>query len=495
MSLKKTVHRLLAAAAALVMAFTVVTPAFAAMEGTAGLETGTITINNAIPGQTYSIYQVLYLESYNAKAGAYSYKANSSWSDWVQNPAGGAKYLVTNDQGYVTWREDADVEAFVKDALAYAQAHSILSDASQSAGNAVGPNTTTTVTFTDLKPGYYLVDTTTGSLCSVDTTQPDAVIDEKNQVPAVTKQVQEDSTNSFGDANSAQIGDTVNFQTTITAHKGAQNYVLHDEMGSGLTWVDDSVKVYVNSVDEATVLDTENYRVDSVQDNCDFEVTFNNDYLDTITDDTELIVTYSAILNGDAAISGEVNTNKTWLGYGDNKTTSSSTTKTETFKFQIVKTDEENKLIDGAQFELYTASTDGDPIKLVDKGDGSYRVATSSDEITTTTIVVKDGKAVVEGLDSDNNTKYYLKETQAPDGYNKLEGRQEVTMNRGNLLATLSENGDTWSDGGVHVVNKTGKELPSTGGMGTTALYAVGAVLVVGAGVTLVVRRRAHHEA
>ena len=482
---------------AVIMVLSMSTVVFATQEGpTPELLTGTITSNQAIPGQTYSIYQVLYLESYDATSGAYAYRANSAWKNWVENANGGGKYLSTDSQGYVTWKEDADVEAFVKDALAHAQDSGITNDGQQIAGEATAPATTTTVTFENVKPGYYLVDTTTGSLCSVDTANPNATINEKNKVPPVKKQVQEDSDSSWGDSDTAQIGDTVNFRTTITADKGAQNYVLHDDMSNGLTFTQESIKVYVGQVDADHELKAANYTVSTsgLTDGCDFEITFAQTYLDTITSQTDLIVTYSATLNSDAAISTDKNTNKTQLQYGDNNRTEWSETTTETFKFQIVKTDDQNKLIDGAEFQLYTQQTGGTPLALVDKGDGTYRLAPSTDTTTTTTIVVKDGQAVVEGLDSDSATKYYLEETKAPAGYNKLDGRVEITMDKRNLVAQISHDSqsgdDTWTSGGVHVVNKTGSELPSTGGMGTTIFYAVGGVLVISAGIFFVLSSR-----
>ncbi len=482
---------------AVIMVLSMSTVVFATQEGpTPELTTGTITINQAIPDQTYSIYQVLYLESYNATSGAYAYNANSAWKSWVEDANGGGKYLSTDSHGYVTLKEGADVEAFVKDALAHAQDSGIANDGQKKAGEATAPATTTTVTFENVKPGYYLVDTTTGSLCSVDTANPNATINEKNKVPPVKKQVQEDSDSSWGDSDTAQIGDTVNFRTTITTDKGAQNYVLHDDMSNGLTFTQGSIRVYVGQVGADHELDAANYTVatSGLTDGCDFEITFAQTYLDTITSQTVLIVTYSATLNSDAAISTDKNTNKTQLQYGDDNRTEWSETTTETFKFQIVKTDDQNKLIDGAEFQLYTQQTDGTPLALVDKGDGTYRLATSTDTTTTTTIVVKDGQAMVQGLDSDSATKYYLEETKAPAGYNKLDGRVEITMDKGNLVAQISHDSqsgdDTWTSGGVHVVNKTGSELPSTGGMGTTIFYAVGGVLVISAGIFFVLSSR-----
>ena len=84
--------------------------------------------------------------------------------------------------------------------------------------------------------------------------------------------------------------------------------------------------------------------------------------------------------------------------------------------------------------------------------------------------------AVIYGLDGDST--YYIEETKAPDGYNKLEGKIAVTMSDANQVQP--------------VVNNAGSVLPSTGGIGTTIFYAIGAILVIGAGVVLVSRRRAN---
>ena len=86
-----------------------------------------------------------------------------------------------------------------------------------------------TVVFDNLNLGYYLVDTTLGTLCFLDTTAKEVMIAEKNEEPTVDKEVKEDSTGEFGSTNTAQIGDTVEFRTTIHAKKGAQSYVLHDK--------------------------------------------------------------------------------------------------------------------------------------------------------------------------------------------------------------------------------------------------------------------------
>ena len=148
-------------AALMVFAMTV-TPALAA-HGT-NSNSGSITIDNAEVGHTYSAYQVLVLESYNTDANAYSYKAASGWGDWLKTQT---KYVNVDAQGYVTWVQNADAAAFAKAALAHAEAKKITPTATETA-------TSSTVTFSSLNLGYYLVDTTLGTLCSLDTTVPNA---------------------------------------------------------------------------------------------------------------------------------------------------------------------------------------------------------------------------------------------------------------------------------------------------------------------------------
>ena len=215
---------------AMIMVFSMSTVAFAA-HGTND-DSGSITINNAVEGHTYNAYQILVLESYNTDAKAYAYKANDAWKGWLETQT---QYVSIDAQGYVTWVKGADPAAFAKAALAHATEESIKPDATKTADG-------TAVSFTGLNLGYYLIDTTLGTLCSLDTTTPDVQMQEKNEVPSQKKEVQEDSDDSWGDENTAEIGDTVNYRTTINAKPGAQKYVLHDEMSAGLTLDPDSIE-------------------------------------------------------------------------------------------------------------------------------------------------------------------------------------------------------------------------------------------------------------
>lgn len=460
---------------AMIMVLSMSTVAFAA-QGTND-NSGSITINDAEKGHTYNAYQVLVLESYNTDAGAYSYKANPAWDGWLKSQT---QYVSIDDQGYVTWVKNADPAAFAKAALAHAEEANINPVATKTADG-------TTVKFEKLNLGYYLVDTTLGTLCSLDTAVSDVEMFEKNEQPPVKKEVKEDSTGNWGDENTAEIGQTVEFRSTIGAKPGAQGYVLHDVMSAGLTLDPDSIEA--TGLKKGQDANSGDYHVvtTGLSDGCTFEVVFHQSYLDTITTNTDIVVTYSAVVNENAQVSPSANPNKTTLKYGEDSEfeTVPSETKTYTFKVDVVKTDGDNKVLDGAQFKLYDAKTGGNEIALVKVSDGVYRLAkdgeTGVDYITTV-----NGELEIKGFDA--NTNYYLEETKAPDGYNKLAERVEIAVKEANLEASVS-NG-VWQNGGVHIVNKAGDLLPTTGGMGTTILYIIGGVLVIGAGAVLIIRRR-----
>lgn len=466
----KRTKRIASVLLALVMALSLITTAFAAGE------TGSITIDNAVVGQTYTIYQILDLESYNKDSGAYAYKATAAWRDFINGADVKSVYVNVDAQGYVTWVKDADVVAFAKLAQEYAAKNSIGNQGTKKANS-------TTVEFTDLDLGYYLVDSTLGTICSLDTTNPSVTIKEKNAAPTVDKQVRENSNGTWGDTNDANIGDTVNFKTTINVVDGQpKNYVLHDKMSNGLTFDAGSVEVKIG--DRTLTLGSDYTLITNPKDGCTFEIEFKENVLKP---NDVVIVTYSATLNEKAVIYPEPNTNETKLVYGEGSETTWDKTKTFTYQFDLVKTKTDNTVLNGAEFKLYDAKTEGNEIALIDEGNGVYRVATAAEKAAEgfVSATIKAGKVTIKGLDSGT---YYLEETKAPAGYNVLAERVEVKIDHANLTATVE--GGTYVSGGVQVINQTGAELPSTGGIGTTIFYVVGGLLVVAAGVLLVTRKR-----
>lgn len=470
MKTKKLVGLLLT----LVMMLSLVTTAFAAQEGS--LTGGSITINNAVSGQKYSVYQILYIESYNASANTYAYKANSAWESWLRTQN---TYVSFNEQGYVTWVNDADAAAFAK--LAQQQAAKMTADDSKTADGA-------TVTFTGLKLGYYLVDTTLGTLCSLDTTNPDVTMAEKNGVPTNVKTVEEDSTKTYGPVNDADIGQTVNFKSTITAQAGAENYVLHDTMSAGLTF-GAVTGVTLNGVAvDATCYDVKT----DPDDDCTFDVAFTQTFCDTLKANDTIVVAYTAMVNENAKVGLDGNANESHLTYGDaaqSTSTPPSTTTTYTWDMGVLKygNGDKSKVLAGAKFVLLNNDKTQAAVVVNGKLAGWVAVPAAGEEWPANTELTtgNDGKIEIDGLDADT---YYLRETLAPAGYNKLASDVAVTVTG----ATKAEGTDTLTYATViaEINNQSGTELPETGGTGTTVLYILGAVLVIGAAVLLITRKR-----
>lgn len=463
---------------------------------TAATGNGTITINNAIPKQTYKIYRILELESYNTTTRNYAYKATSAWKSFIEGTEIKDVYVTINND-YVTWKEGANAVEFAQKALKYANDNSLTFDKEETAPDATAGGTTSEVTFSALPLGYYLVDSSVGALCSLNTTNPTATIEEKNGVPSVEKKVQEDSkvgkTDEWGDSNTADIGQTVNFQTTITAQPGAQNYVLHDKMDAGLTFTDGSV-IVKKGTDIVTNNPTVNYEVKTAADGCTFHVEFTQMFCDTLAKDDKIIVTYSATLNENAVIAGEGNKNNTWLKYGENSNTTHSETTTKTYSIPVFKYTGTDTPLENAKFELKREGETAaiDLIKKTSvtgttptyKGD-IYRVAKNGETGTVTEVTTPAfGKFKIEGLDAGT---YYLTETEQPAGYNKLKDPVKVVIKENGTI-TVGE--DTTTVDEVKVLNNTGSILPSTGGSGTTLIYILGAILVLGSSVVLITKKR-----
>ena len=468
--------------------------------------TGSITINNASKGNTYSIYKMLDLESYNKDSGAYSYKVNANWSGFFSQPAMAA-YITYDAAGYVTWvgaEDDATVATFAKLALQYAQDNGIAPVASYTTPSDFSGSS---IKFENLELGWYLIDSTAGALCGLTTTDAHAVINAKNSPPSIDKQVQEDLDGTWGDKNTADIGQIVEFKTIIHVTPGAQNYILHDKMSEGLTFEQDvahnrgvtKIDVIHNDSTTTTLVEGTDYNVafTGLGDDCTFEVVFTTSFIDTLAPNERIIVYYNAMLNRHAVIAGAGNENNTRLEFGDEHLTEWDETKTYTFSIDIVKTDSSNKLIDGAKFRIYDAATGGNEVavvpllenddltpKLDANGNPMYRRARPGEPGQD--IIVEDGKVTVVGFD---NGIYYLEEIESPVGYNKLTARVPFTIADASLDSVFTD-GIYSTGSGVQVVNKTGNMLPETGAMGTAMFITFGMIVVLGTGVLLVTKKR-----
>lgn len=487
-----------------------------AVEGTSPATKGTITITNAKVGETYKLYKILSLESYSYKEnekdkGNYAYTLTSDgWYNFIKGSDVLNKYFeFDSTEKYLTWKgtpDEARVKEFAQLALKFARNEENNVQPVQTVQTA----TSDTVIYSGLDLGYYLVDSSMGTLCALTTTNPTVEIEEKNTAPTVEKKVGNSAENVNSENNTASIGDTVYFKTTITAQPGAQNYVLHDKMDAGLTFNESSVKAILNKNEpkENKELTATDYSVvtSDLEDSgpkCTFHIEFTPKLCESLKADDTITVTYSAVLNEKAEIGNvDKNKNETWLKYGDSQNTQHKTTTTKTFEMNVFKFYKDKKNSDketglaGATFKLTKDSQDAENIGFVKTFNKTatndvYRVAKKGEAGTVTTITSPNsGEFTIQGLGAGT---YYLTETQQPAGYNKLANAIKVEITNDGKVQVEKPEGLTTVDK-VEVENKTGTVLPSTGGAGTTMIYLVGAVLVLGSGVVLATKRRVKNK-
>lgn len=493
--MKKAMKKLMAALLAVAMVCAMAIPAFAA--GGAGATTGEgkITIDNAVIGHTYKIYRILNLQ-YNDTAKSFRYEKNDKWGAFVEEQT--AYLAVDSKTGVVTWAnsDNADNGTAIK-ALAVAAGQHVTDTPSLAADDSKEA-TSNTVIFDNLPLGWYLVvsDLTTDAICSIDTTAKQVTIREKNGVPTVTKEV-EYASGSWGEGNDGNVGDTVNFQTTIYVTDGnPTNYVLHDKMSNGLAFQTGTISVKKNG-DPFT-----DYTIEPPIDDCTFEIKFKEGSLHT---NDKVVVTYSATINSNAVVGTAGNENETWLKYGNNGETTHGRTKTYTWKFNILKfftdSNDEKQYLADVEFVLYRKNNTTDPAEYA-KFDSNNKLTgwTKNESEAGKLRTNATSNVCVEGLDEGT---YFLKETATPGGFNGLTTDVEVwitsscnTLTGANYAVEykmVNEEGFTDTDDEEKVVpieNKRGTTLPGTGGIGTTIFYVIGGGLMVAAAILLITKKR-----
>lgn len=441
--------------------------------------TGTITIDHAKNGETYTIYQVLTLESSDVEKGLYSYiPVNDAWKAYFKTEEG-KKYMTVDDNGYVTTKYTETNAQELAQAL-IKQAKTINYNPQSKTADKDG-----TIEFTGLALGYYVVDTTVGTLCALTTTKPTATIVSKHEQPTVDKNVYDG--NAYVKNNSVNIGDSVPFETKIYVKKGANNYKLHDQMSAGLTFT--GIHEIHDDITDANLKFKPNQdyeiKTEGLTDGCTFELTFKQSYFDRINQDTTITVMYFATVNENAPIKQAME-NKTWLTYGDAQKTEESKTETYTFGIPVFKYKGTDTPLKDAQFILSTDPKCEDSEKTLKfklNAKNKYRYNKTDGNIVLTSL--DKGRIDIEGLKAGT---YYLKETKAPDGYNLLKKPVTITIDSEGKIY-VDGSGEV-NNGDVRVQNNSGTLLPNTGGVGTTMIYLVGAVLVLGSGVVLATKRR-----
>ena len=484
----KCTRKLASLLLALVMVFALATTAFAT-EGTTPTTTkGTITVANPVEGQTYTAYKIFDV-TYDGN-GNYAYRIdfNSGTSPWLMDVrlyagrpdhglvehvvasdlvggSGDAFFYTTNDKF-----SPADFAAYLKGKLD--------KNPTKYTGYELTKQENGTASVSGLDLGYYLVTSTTGALCNLTTTDPTVTIHDKNDMHF----------EKTADKTDVEVGQTVNYTVTgkVPDYTGftAYTYKVADTMSEGLTFKKD-VKVMVGGADVTNAC-TVAYDVDNNANS--FTVTVP---VKSYTIGAEIKVTYSAVVNEKAI--AVVSENEAKLIYSNDPTSDTTGTITppvvKVYSSKIVIDKVEKvaegttaKRLKGAEFELYkeVTSETGSTTLYYKWNDIDKKVEWVEITAARTVVTTDDnGAASFDGL---ANGTYYLVETKAPDGYNRLEKPFKVEVTGGTAEVDLSVT--------AKVENQAGTLLPSTGGMGTTVFYVLGFVLVMGAVVLLVTKKR-----
>lgn len=467
--------KLFAVLIALAMLLIPVATAFAAEDAT-----GSITIVNPQEGKTYTAYKIFDVTYSGAN---YSYTINTAdaayatVAEYAANAANGLKLTANGTSEYIVTIDSAKFSAasfakFLRD-----------NQASLGAGVAFAKDGTE-VKASRLELGYYFVAGTSGSVCEL-VTAKDVKIRDKNETPEIEKAVDDsDRTVEVGQVLTFTVSGKVPSTVGYTEYR----YEVTDKMSAGLTFNDD-VRITIGGIDV-----TEDTTVDSIENG--FVARFDmNNYQDRV--DAAVVITYTATVN-DGAVVRNIETNTATLVYSndpsDKTSTETSTVEVDLYTFNIVIDkyrvgSEETKLAD-AKFVLinsegkyYKYNTAAEKVEWVaDKAD--------ADEVVTSA----DGRAAFNGLEAGT---YYLEETAAPSGYNRLSGNIEIVIyDKDNATVAGNASNPAAADLSLtaKIANASGTVLPETGGIGTVIFIVVGALAVVGAGIFLVTNKRISKE-
>lgn len=509
----KRMKKIMALMLAAIMMMAMSVTAFAA-EGATGTLTLTVNVKTTTPaqdlkGQTINLYKLFDVtESKSGETTNYAYTVNNTYKAALASVLKIGETAKDEEFVKAVADQEATIQQFANDFTAKALTDNL--GATKTSEKIT--ESKTSYEFTGLDAGYYLVYVTGGkeiqsSLVTVDETT--TTVNLKTEAPSITK---------TADKETVSIGQVVKYTVTgsIPDTTGYAKYVykIHDELSTGLDFVNDaagtaceanSVKVTVafkdTDVTDASkapttaTLDAVNHRKMTLDLSSWVRENQRNK-------GKEFNVTYYAKVN-DKAVVAEKNSAK--LEYGndpDNTTeTTPSEAKTPTYPLNIKKTDHKTSgLLAGAKFSLYTETEynkDADTRQAikVTGTNGNYVVDPTSENTVFESAATKIGENEynlhVNGLAEGT---YYLVETKAPDGYNKLTAPVVIKITKSTDTDvnnwTISKDGTVETDKIIDIANSTGSLLPSTGGRGAIAFAVIAALLVFGVAVSFIRDKR-----
>lgn len=537
--MKKARKLLSVAVATLVAASLAATATFSSFAAdTSGSYSITVNGTTAAPvkGHTYNAYQIFKAD---LSEGVLS---NIEWGVGVDGDA-----LLTELQGVTAFASCTSAADVAKVLEGYAADSADLDAFAQIVGKHLSATATgtataaadaTSVVISSLNAGYYLVkdassvtgdDAATKFIIKV---VENAEATPKSSKPTVEKKVQDnEDTTEWNDVADYTIGDKVPFQLTGTLPSTlgdykTYSYTFNDTLSAGLTYNGDAKVYLVNGQTRTELTDGFTITPNTAAENTSAKSTITVAFTDVkaisgVTTSSKIVVEYTATLDSDAVIGLNGNVNEVTLTYsnnpneggeGDKGTTPKDQVLVFTYELDTTKVDgaDTTKKLKDAEFKLQNAA--GKWV-IVDANSGKVTGWADTEDGGSTLKSDTDGLFKVIGLDEGT---YSLKETKAPDGYNKLANPIAVVItatddhsaefdgsNASAMLTKIEVTADGKAGTGdvstgtaaITVANNKGSSLPETGGIGTTIFFVGGGIVVAGAAIILIVKLRKKTEA
>ena len=554
---KKVTKRTLSVVLALIMTLAIGCSALISVSAYG--ETANIKVEDGNENATYYAYRLLNLETSTNQDGEtnYAYTLNSKYQDILLGMIDGSADAYNPEKAVIDYLTDLsadDTRDFADELYTTVYKAGLEADATANVSN--------DYTFEGVVQGYYLIVEVTvvdgtlqaRSLTLLDTLGKENIsVYSKTDVPQMDKKIledEDDDTIGWNDIADYDVGDEVSYKLTGTMPSNIEfydtyQYIFHDWMDEGLDFNPETVVVTV----DGKTIDAKSYTIETTcDDDCTFEIVFTDLKAATsggngitLTDDTQVVVTYTATLTPEAVYGLPGNENTAYLEFSNDAYDEGSTGHTPedqvlcfTFSLSLSKISPEGEALNGAKFVLYADEDCTQQITVTKAEDGTYyidptnttshQIQVEEDTITYQGDYIEVGtNVIVNGLEADEGegSVFYLKEIQSPEGYNNwidpikltLTGTyahrddyldKTTTAGLTALVAVANINGEDQDlttniqDGAagnvaLSVINTTNVELPKTGEFGGLAMQIFGgAAILAGVGIIalVVIRRR-----